>query len=484
MIAAVSLACISLLVFANTLNHPFVHDEIVFIVQNHSIARWDDLARLFLGGHDPAAPGINTYYRPLLEIVYKLEYALWGLNPWGWHFFNALLHGVNGVLVYRMLGVLGFGGLLPWTAALLFTVHPVQTESVACVAGVSNLVMAFFVLSSLIFYLKDKFILAVLCLLAGLLAKEQAVMAVPLIVLVDWYRGRKPYAAWAISILGIGLFLVGRQALTGAHVLSDILASTGELKLRVAAIGETLMNYVRIIFIPNDLHYYRSTDILAANSWWWVMVLAIGAAVVKSDRAVRFGSLWFVLALLPVLNIVPLINEYSLILTAEHFLYLPLAGIAIVFCTIGAKFPVASKTRRNILILTVAILAALTLKQNKFWKSETILFERTMAYEPSFGRGHLLLAKAYYFEGSYAQAEEHFAQAYNIMNGYAHKAYGEGPRRFYLGFVKGILFDWAHALESRGFLAQAAAKYEEAIMIDPQDPVLRNNLQVLRMKIR
>ena len=109
MIRPALLFCFSLLVFANTFHHPFVHDDIVFIVQNKNIARWDDLPRVFLGGPQAAAASnINTYYRPLLEIVYRLEYHLFGLYPSGWHMFNAAVHGINGVLAYRLLALAGF----------------------------------------------------------------------------------------------------------------------------------------------------------------------------------------------------------------------------------------------------------------------------------------------------------------------------------------------------------------------------------------
>ena len=96
--------------------------------------------------------------------------------------------------------------------------------------------------------------------------------------------------------------------------------------------------YLGTIFFPHDLHYYRSVDILRPNGASIIAFLIVLSAVVWTilkvpqphRRLLVLGAGWFGITLLPVLNIVPLINEYSLILTAEHFLYLPLLGF---FCS-------------------------------------------------------------------------------------------------------------------------------------------------------
>lgn len=472
------LFCLTLLIFANTITFPFVHDDIVFIAHNPDIGRWDHWPQIF--GHaspEASTTGTNSYYRPLLEVIYRAQYALFGLNPSGWHAANAVVHGVNAVLVWKLLGLLGFGSVFGWAAALVFAVHPLQSEAVACVAGLSNLWMSLFVLLTLIFYVQRRTALALLCFLLGLVSKEQAVIALPLIILLDWWLRQKRPTLWVIFTLWTVVFLGVRQLLTGSHLVADILASPGELKLRFLAIAQVLVTDVRLIFAPYDLHYYRSTDILTASRWWWGAVAAAVLLIGRSGRLVQFGALWFIIALLPVLNIVPLINEYSLILTAEHFLYLPILGVIIIAGIIFKTLP-----KRSFIIIAV-ILGALTIYQNTFWRSESVLFQRTVRYEPDFGRGHLLLAKALYFEKRYAEADAHFARAYEIMDGYAKKAVGAAPQRFYRGFIKGILFDWAHNLENAGQPRQAAAKYTQAIEIDPRDPVLWNNLGALYLKM-
>jgi len=115
----------------------------------------------------------------------------------------------------------------------------------------------------------------------GLIDQEQAVMVVPLVMLIDWYRGRR-LALWALFGFVALNFLVLRQALTGSHLAAGILASPGELKLRLIAIAQVLVTDVRILFWPYDLHYYRSTDILTASPWWWVPVILAGVLLFES----------------------------------------------------------------------------------------------------------------------------------------------------------------------------------------------------------
>ncbi len=477
MIAYLGFILIALCAYFNALSLPFVHDEIVLILKNPNIAHFSDMFRVFFAPSGLPFEG-NTYYRPVLELLYRIEYFFYGFNPLGWHAFNIVLHGINGALVMRLIQALGFNRGVALAVAILFVVHPIQTESVACVAGVSNVLMAFFVLLSLIAYLKDRTISSVFYLVVALMTKEQAIMIVPLFLLMDWYRGKKHAVRLGVFASVVVIFLIIRQNLTGSHVLADIFASPGELKLRVLSIAKVLLTNIRLLILPYDLHYYRSTDILATYwSWWAGLGIALLVLIRFNLRFVWFGVAFFFLALLPVLNIVPMVNEYALILSMEHFLYVPMIGIMLVLvCTI-AHF--CRKHTEQIFLIFVTCFFFITLTQNEFWRSEIILFERTVAYEPEFGRGHYLLARAYYFDNHYVDANEHFAKSYAIMDGYSRKAVGAQAKAFYDRYKKDILFDWAHSYEAMGYWNLAERKYRQAIDIDPNDPRLWDNLGVV-----
>ena len=464
-----------LLAFFNTLQHPFVHDDVIFILKNPHITElgsWYEAFKVpvFSGPATGGANGLNTYYRPVLEILYRLEYHFFGPHPFGFHFFNCLVHIVNGLLLFGLLQRLGLRQAVAWVIACVFLIHPVQTEAVACISGISNLWMTLGILLALHAYLSRWYTAGLLCFAVAFLSKEQAVMFVPLVMVIDYSRGGKNFRSWSFLGLATCLLLWLRQSVIGTSLLKDITVSPGELYLRLAAIPRDIGMYLRLIFCPYDLHYYRSTDILQPEGIAWVLAFISIAGIFyalhrwpKARPTLILGLGWFLAALLPVLNIVPLINEYSFILTPEHFLYLPIVGILIVVVCAADYF--LKHFRRLLLCIVVGSCLLLTWHQNTFWRSEIALFERMLRFEPDFGRGHLLLAKAYYFNGRPQDADEHFKKAFTIMSAYAKKASNLTAEKFYLGFIKEILFDWA--------------QNDRAMGHDPSFAQARRNLQKL-----
>ena len=467
------------LAFANAIGHPFVQDDIVFILKNPHIADLKDWPRAF--GAPTVSVDVNPYYRPVLEIIYRLEYHFFGFDPSRYHLVNITLHIMNGLLIFALLQRLGFVQVFSWVIALLFLIHPIQTEAVACISGISNLWMAFAVLLALHAYLSRWLAASLLCFVLAFLGKEQALMLLPLLVLMDCYRADKNYFSWLAFGAGAIILLALRQLVTGASLLHVLMTHPGELWLRLAAIPWDIGMYLRLVLLPYDLHYYRSTDILQPHTIPWLTALAFVLVLVlvykrnlKARPIIFLGFGWFLAALLPVLNVAPVINEYSFILTSEHFLYLPMVGVLIVVVSAADHF--IKRSRKLLLAFLVGGCLLLTWYQNAFWSSEIALFERMLRYEPDFGRGHLLLAKAYYFNGQPQAADGHFKKAYLIMSGYAHKTGDVMARNFYLGFVKETLFDWAHNYSAMGRWDAALDKYRQAAFIDSHDASLYNNM--------
>jgi hypothetical protein len=460
--AYLALVFFGLLAFFNAIRHPFVHDDVVFILENQQITRLDQWDKAFA---IPAATGgINTYYRPVLEILYRFEYHLFGPHPYGFHFFNCLVHIINGLLVFSLLQRLGLAPAVAWVVSLLFLIHPVQTEAVSCISGISNLWMALGILLGLHAYLNRWYLASLLCLVIACLSKEQAVMFLPLIIIIDISRGKNNFRWWAAVLLTILVFLYVRGSVTGASLVRDIMFSPGELYLRLAAIPRVLGMDLRLIFFPFDLHYYRSTDILQANTMAWGLALLsiIGLYFIfhryaQTRSTLILGGGWFLAALFPVLNIAPLINEYSYILTAEHFLYLPMIGILIMAVSAADHF--SEGLKKTAIVVGVSSCLLLTWHQNTFWANETVLFERMMRFEPDFGRGHLLLANAYFSSGRLQEASGHFAKAFAIMSSYAKKASNKMAKNFYLGFMKEILINWARCENAMGRQPQMDPPY-------------------------
>ncbi len=554
------LLCLGLVSYANAIFHPFVHDDVVFIQNNPHLGSWRDLSSIFFRSSIGLTSGqpfsiINSYYRPLLEILYKIQYLVFHLNPHGYHLFNVLLHSVNSILVYVLIMFLPDGNsfvlkrkILAFCTAIFFLIHPVQTEAVACVSGVSNLVFAFFCLLSFICYLLAGnpggshrsvgwYGLALIFFGMALLAKEQAIMFPLLIILyefcfhADLTRGKfiPRFLKFAISksssfiekrgiiprfpevkyckfletgytynnflritgflILAGGYFVL-RKIITGAS-LAHIFDFKDELVLRVLQIPSVLLTFTGLMIFPAGLHYYRSVDVLQPfvlpmmifSLFFGLLVFLVRQMPRIYWRWLAFSGGWFLLSLAPSLNIVPLINEYSFILTAEHFLYFSATGFVLFMVLVGS-YGVARifKEKEKIGVLLVAVLVlsgvVLTMKQNTYWRDEVPLFKRVVSFEHTFGRGHFLLAKAYYFHKEYPPAIIEYRIALDIMKNYLGKTKSFQAKKLYLGFLKEIYFDLAHCYEFQANLPGAIREYENALAIDPPDARLHNNLGV------
>jgi tetratricopeptide (TPR) repeat protein len=386
--------------------------------------------------------------------------------------------------------------------AAVFLVHPVQTEAVACVSGISNLACAFFMLMSLYGYVRSAqgigssriswMVVAVCVFMIALLTKEQAVV-LPAICLIYEVLIRERRRVGSL-LLRVGLmvlpllgYLFLRQMLFGSFV-SSVFENIAELKLRVLAIAGLLEMYGGLLLFSSGLHYYRSIDILAPYVSSWIILgmiillvyLCLRPLTGLNKRISFFGLAWFLLALGPVLNIIPLVNEYSFIAAAEHNLYFPMIGFLVSAGAVTNYYaPVFNdflKTwARIIFIIGIICLAFLTIAQNRYWQGEIPLFQRALAFEPQLGRVHILLAKAYFKEGRMDQAIQEFSTARDIMIGYVHKCTTPKAKKFYQGMLKGIYSDSAQAYASKRDLKASIENYNLALEIDPQDSYIYTN---------
>ena len=111
----------------------------------------------------------------------------------------------------------------------------------------------------------------------------------------------------------------------------------------------------------------------------------------------------------------------------------------------------SASVRKGVFAMVFAACFVTTVGQNTFWRGEVPLFERMIRFEPRFGRGHILLAKAYDADHRYDLAKRHFLIALDIMQGYAARSSDAAARNIYLGFIRDIHMDLTR-LEKMGKL--------------------------------
>src|SRR5881296_231737 len=205
------LAVVTIFAYRPAWNGGLLWDDDVYITNNELLTAPDGLRRIWFSLDSP------SQYFPLVYSTFRIEYALWGLNPTGYHWVNLLLHVANAMLVWRLLACLKVPGA--WLAGAIFALHPVQVESVAWITERKNVLMGFFFLLTLLAWVafvdqRTKqpwrfYALALVLYVLALSAKSTACTLPAALLLILWLQKRPITKQRLIKIvpfviLGIG----------------------------------------------------------------------------------------------------------------------------------------------------------------------------------------------------------------------------------------------------------------------------------------
>ncbi len=322
LVANANLVMLSLSVYAPTLGYGFVWDDHVLIVQNSTIRDWSNLPRIFAADFFQVSRSLEArgYHRPLVTLSYMVDHTLWGLRPFGYHLTNVLLHVTVVVLVYLVGLRLLRDGVAPLLASALFAVHPIHTESVAWIAGRTDVIATAFVLLSLLLYVERRPRRswgALVAFAAALLAKEVALL-LPAVLLVyesffhapPWRDRLRRVAPFLAVLVTYGFLRFGVLRVAPGN---PFLWAQGPYRL-LLTFAVAVWIYGEKLLLPVNLNAYYSVPVV--TSLWQPFVLAslamLGATgavlqrIRRGEPAIVFAALVFLLALLPVSNLVPL----------------------------------------------------------------------------------------------------------------------------------------------------------------------------------
>ena len=357
-------------------------------------------------------PSQNLFYRPLPNLLWQLDWSLWGLNAGGYHLTNLILHAANAWLVGRLALRLGLSQPTSGLAAGLFALHPLHVEPVAWLAGRPDLLATFFALTSLLFtqrYLTGQSPRFVPYLVgwgaygAGLFCKE-SVVALPLVGLIWATLVIRPrtVGGWLKLTLAFGPHLVLLASYAGLRW--QILGSLG-------GYGSTGPAFLRIGWNATVGAWWSLLWPVNFESLGWPVGLAVvvGLTLVygwliwqgrwrqaKVDlRLVGAGLALFYLTLGPALNNAPLGAN----LAQSRILYLPSVGFCLVIAGLieGVSFRNARSGKIALVGLGGLGLFALGLALLPWWQAETMVadtFKLLSANRLAFQPGDTL-----YYEG-------------------------------------------------------------------------------------
>lgn len=490
--ATVLLAALAVLIYINSLPNGFVFDDSRL---SHSL---EYLQWLIRSGH-------WLTYRPLRTASYAIDYSLFGLNPAGFRAFNILYHILNGALLFTILRAVLKQSRPALLAAILFIVHPVQTESVAYISGRRDVFFTLWYLAGLYGFIRyrETSRIRYLCLAGGsyllsLLTKEMAVTLPLLWLCYDFIRSL-PSAGDEGRISAWEALRDGARTLLRRHtrfylLIGTVLTVLGYYYLKVQVLPMSLRSgmwgggvwptlltsarifahYLTLMVFPMRLsadysfnafpisHSLAESRVVLAlavlgGAWWGIYRL------LASDRWAAFGGLWFFVTLLPVSQIVP---HHEMM--AEHYLYLPSAGFFLMAAVLVERLLTRKTYARAVaaaFAIAVLLLGLRTVARNRDWKDDLTFWTKTVQTAPESTRAHIALAGVHLRQGRHDQARQELVEALRIQ-----------PNSV------GTHSDLGMVLVQLGRLGEAEQELREAMRLSvTPSPELRVNLALVYM---
>ncbi len=358
---------------------------------------------------------VASNYHPLTLLSHTLDYALFGLSPWGHHLTNIVLHAVNSALVFLLARALllrarpmvkdgGQGRVLaPLFAALVFAAHPLHVESVVWVAERKDVLSALFFLLSILSYLRysenrriPAYGLTLILFVLALLSKPMAISLPVVLLILDYYPLQRIERGWAVVIEKVPFFV-----LSGASAIITLWAQkTGgavtlmrsyplATRLVVAIRGYVFYMY-KLIFPATLAPYYPlplnpgvGDPLFLASLLILVIITALSIYLaIKGHRAIPALWSYYIVTLFPVIGIVQVGSQAA----ADRYAYIPTMGFFILAASIFTRKKGAARPIGVAIFVAALVLFGLkTTRAIPVWKDSLSLWTHEIGYLQSHG---------------------------------------------------------------------------------------------------
>jgi len=504
-------------VYWNSLNTPFVFDDIPAIVENESIRNlWSPVG--------PPRAGSAVDGRPVVNWSFAVNYALSGDHPRGYHVTNLLIHAGAGLLLWGLLQrtlrrvmvpawVRELAEPIAWASALVWLLHPLQTESVTCVVQRTESLAGLVYLFALYAFARatdpvepaSRQWIAVSLAAAWLgMATKETMATLPLIlVLYDrtfaagsfraaWRQRPWYYAGLAASWLLLAALMIPTQGRGGTITLDRDVTAWMSLLTQSRAI----IMYLGLALWPHPLvldygNFVTDTvTSLRQVAPQFLIVSGLGLAVLYAlarRPLAGFIGAWFFLILGPSSSFIPLLTQ----MRAEHRMYLPLA--AVVVSGVALLWRQAGRAAPWLAGVWALALGAATVARNHDYRSERAIWTDTAEKQPGNPRVHYSRAIVLERDGELAPAEQACREALRLKPDYleanlelanillrAGRVAEARPLLEKVGTLgpdtSNLFNSLGHAYALSGDADRALVAFEQAVRLDPRNHEAHNNL--------
>lgn len=521
-IAGALLVLATFAAYHNSFSGPLIYDDIPAIRDNPTIRQLWPLSTVLSPPNDS---GITVNGRPLVNLSLAINYAMGGTEVFGYHVFNFIVHTCAGLALFgfvrRTLNLPALRArfatgdeatLWGFVVAVLWTMHPLQTESVTYIIQRAESLVGLFYLLTFYCFVRSVTepnptrwrVLTVGCCLLGMTSKEVMASAPLLILLYDravvsgtfreaWQRHKKLYLCLAATWILLGWLVIGTGSRGGtAGFGAGGVSSWHYLLTSALAIGI----YLKLVFWPVNLVFDYGTDVekhllpVLPQSLILVGFVLATAYALWRKPLLGFIGLWFFAILGPSSSIIPVATETM----AEHRMYLPLVSIIALVVLASAPF-IGRKGALVFLLLAVAF-GSRTVIRNEDYQDELRLWRDTQQRYPTNARGHNNVGEILYRQEKFDEAIACFREAVRLLPNYidainnlGNSLTQQGRAAEALPYVELALLlkpgyhethnNLGNALYQLGRKEEAITNYRQAVLIKPTFPDPYNNLGVV-----
>lgn len=474
---------LGLAIYSNVLHAPFVYDDKGTITENEKI---NSLSESFTNLS-------NNRYVGFLSFAFN--YSVGGVNVFGYHILNNLIHIINAILVYYFI-ILIFKTpkmrdsplskeFIAFSTSFIFIAHPLQTQAVTYITQRFTSLTTMFYLIAAVFYLKARlssksnesrqffpnlkflasYLISFISAILAMKTKEIALTLPFAIVMCELYffglDNKKLRRFASLLPMLMTLLIIPLGTLKFKESLGDIAADVDYVSRETANISRTdylisqfrvIITYLRLLFFPVsqnlDYDYPIYKTIFSFDIFLSLIVIlfiiAIAIWTYKRAKLVSFGIAWFFLTLSVESGIIPIRD-----LINEHRVYLPSIGF---FVTCVAAFDQTLSSRKikiGLVVILVSILSLCTYSRNNIWRDPQILWEDVIAKAPNNSRAYNNLGVVFKERKEFKRAIEQFEKSLRANRNYTAVYYNLGDVQYRLGNYENAIVYLKQALTGK-----------------------------------
>lgn len=517
------LGIVTMMAYWPSLHGGFIFDDDVHISQNSTLLSLHGLKQIWF------EPGATCQYYPLTFTAFWIGHHLWGLNTFGYHLSNVLVHLATAILFWQLLKRLQVPGA--FLAGIIFALHPVNVMSVAWMTELKNTLSAALAIGACWAYVRwaglgvyvtpgnsenpsalrhrrGFYVLSLILFLLAMFAKTSvSLVPVTLLLVVWWQRDRLRWRD-GLALLPFLLIVmaVGRMTLSiedPTHAM-DRNYHLGFLE-RMLISGRSFWFYLGKLIFPHPLIFiYERWKIDPASGWQYLFPVATLAFLIglwlargKIGRGPLVAALHFYLGTSFLVLIMTLtmarhtfVSDHWQYLGSMSIIALGAAGIATVLQRRGPQGRVLGRVAGGCLLLT---LGGLAWRQSSLYANPQTLYLATIAGNPGCGAAHNNLGNILLQNGRVDEAIVHFEKAVELQPDMADPRDSLGTALLEKGRVDEAIAQFQSALEiqpdyaltyydlgsaflRQGRLDEAISSFQKALELKPNDAQIHNNL--------